>query len=155
MATEIERKFLVVDQSYKKQADGVYCRQGYICAEKERTIRVRIMGDNGYLTLKGPAKNITRPEFEYSIPLKDAEELIENFCRYSLVEKKRYILNHEGKEWAVDEFLGENQGLVIAEIELKNEEESFLYPSWLGKEVTNETRYFNANLAREPFKTWD
>ncbi|MGM0598239.1 MAG: CYTH domain-containing protein [Candidatus Rifleibacteriota bacterium] len=154
MANEIERKFLVVNQDYKNQADGVYCRQGYICAEKEKTIRVRIIGADAYLTLKGPARNITRKEFEYSIPIHDAEELFTNFCQYSLIEKNRYTLNYEGKEWVVDEYFGDNKGLVIAEIELEQEEETFMLPLWAGKEVTNEPRYLNANLARVPFKSW-
>lgn len=154
MATEIERKFLVENQDYKKYAEGIYCCQGYICSEKQRTIRVRIFGDEAFLTLKGQADNITRKEFEYPIPINDAKELMNNFCQYSIIEKKRYIISCKGKEWVVDEFLGDNSGLVVAEIELEKEDETFSLPSWVGKEVTRDPKYLNVCLAKVPFKSW-
>lgn len=155
MGTEIERKFLVDKgkwESAEKPAGTLY-RQGYILAEKYKTIRVRCVGNKGYITIKGQATGISRDEYEYEIPLNDANEMLEKFCG-SVVEKKRYKVMHAGKLWEVDVFEGDNQGLFIAEIELKREDEKFEIPEWAGKEVTGDSRYYNAYLSQNPFKEW-
>lgn len=154
MAIEIERKFLLLDDSYKQLAEGVACCQGYISADPTKTIRVRTMGDKGYLTIKGPTKGIGRLEFEYQIPHSEAIELMEELCLKPLIKKVRYILEYQGSTWEIDEFSEENQGLVVAEIELSDENQKFAKPPWLGKEVTGEKRYYNACLFRTPFSCW-
>ncbi|HOQ75379.1 MAG TPA: CYTH domain-containing protein [Thermoclostridium sp.] len=155
MGKEIERKFLVKDCSYKDKASSckVY-RQGYISVQPDRVIRVRTDGERGYLTLKGPSSGVARLEYEYEIPLPDAEEMLSLMCDKPIIEKRRYIVFHEGVEWEVDEFEGENQGLCIAEIELEQEGQSFSLPPWIGPEVTGDPRYYNANLVKSPYKSW-
>lgn len=155
MGKEIERKFLVEIgkwESAEKPAGTLY-RQGYILAEKCKTIRVRCAGKTGYITIKGQADGISRDEYEYEIPLIDVNEMLEKFCG-SVVEKKRYKFMHADKLWEVDVFEGDNQGLVIAEIELNSEDEKFEIPEWAGKEVTGDSRYYNAYLSLHPFKEW-
>ncbi|WP_028583950.1 CYTH domain-containing protein [Desulfogranum mediterraneum] len=154
MGIEIERKFLVSSEEWRQQGRGkVYC-QGYIHASKERTVRVRLVGDQGYLTIKGASVGPSRMEFEYPIPPEDAMVMLEQLCEPPLIEKKRYLVEHEGFTWEVDEFFGENQGLIVAEIELESEEQSFARPPWLGMEVTDDSRYFNARLASYPYSSW-
>jgi len=153
MSREIERKFLVLNDDYKKETNGILYRQGYLCANPKRTVRVRIVGDTGYLTIKGASKGATHAEFEYSIPKEDAEELL-LLCETPLIEKYRYIIPFKGNTWEVDEFLGENKGLIIAEIELESETQEFELPPWVGVEVTSDPRYYNSNLARFPFSQW-
>ena len=153
MPVEIERKFLVTGTSWR-QANGTRYRQGYLCREKERTVRVRLAGEQeAYLTIKGVTKGISKPEFEYAIPVTDAEELLK-LSNGPVVEKIRHIVIYKGSRWEVDEFLGENAGLVIAEIELGKEDEPFERPGWLGQEVTGDHRYANANLSINPYDTW-
>lgn len=156
MKQEIERKFLVTSESWRAAAGvGLPCRQGYISAEvSEVTVRVRLMGGQGFLTLKGPTNGISRPEMEYEIPATEAEYMLEHFCSGGLVSKVRYILIHNGLRWEIDEFSGENAGLIVAEIELDNENQPFEKPEWLGKEVSLDRRYTNAALARNPFREW-
>jgi adenylate cyclase len=152
MATEIERKFLVTGNQWR-QAKGIRIRQGYLCREKGKTVRVRSAGEKAFLTIKGTRKGISRPEFEYEIPAGDGEDLLK-LCDGPIIEKTRHIVFHKGFNWEVDAFLGENEGLVVAEIELKEEDQLFERPGWVGREVTGDPRYYNANLVSNPYKNW-
>jgi CYTH domain-containing protein len=152
MASEIERKFLVQGDGWRAGARQRLC-QGYLNRDKERTVRVRIAGDEAFLTIKGVTRGATRAEFEYEIPMRDAEQLLE-LSDGPILEKNRHVLVYEGSRWEVDEFVGENAGLVIAEIELQSEDQPFSRPPWLGREVTNDTRYYNSNLAGHPYSAW-
>ena len=152
MSTEIERKFLVHGTDWRQGAP-VRLRQGYLNRDKERTVRVRIAGSRAYLTIKGLTQGVSRPEFEYEIPLQDGEALL-TLCDGVPLEKDRYTLQHAGATWEVDEFLGANAGLVIAEIELKDERQEFERPGWLSSEVTEDPRYFNSSLIAAPYGTW-
>ncbi|HEY2399446.1 MAG TPA: CYTH domain-containing protein [Steroidobacteraceae bacterium] len=152
MASEIERKFLVQGDGWRAGARQRLC-QCYLNRDKERTVRVRIAGDQAFLTIKGVTRGATRAEFEYAIPMQDAEQLLE-LSDGPILEKNRYVLVHEGSRWEVDEFLGDNAGLVIAEIELESEDQPFSRPPWLGQEVTGDSRYYNSNLAGHPYGEW-
>ena len=153
MAIEIERKFLVGDDSWKAVADaGLDCRQGYLDAGQGLTVRVRIMGEKGYLTIKGATTRISRSEFEYEIPVADAEAMLEPCSR--VVEKTRYIIKHAGMVWELDVFHGANAGLIMAEIELESEDQAFELPGWAGQEVSGDPRYFNGYLSVNPFTNW-
>ena len=154
MGIEIERKFLVVNDDYKLNAKSAVFYQGYLSSTKEATVRVRIGGDQGFITVKGKSKGITRAEFEYPIPVDDAKTILDTMCGKSIIHKRRYITVYDGFTWEVDEFYDANQGLVIAEIELTSEEQPFAKPHWLGKEVSNDIRYYNSNLIKHPFKEW-
>ncbi len=154
MGTEIERKFLVISDQWRSQAVGQLYRQGYIVAEPEKTVRVRIVGDRGYLTIKGKTTRITRLEFEYEIPLNNAEQLLDNLCQPPLIEKMRYTLAIGNLVWEIDEFMGENSGLILAEVELENEDQSIAKPDWVGEDVSQDIRYYNANLSKFPFSQW-
>jgi CYTH domain-containing protein len=145
MGVEIERKFLVTGTEWKT-GDGVPIRQGYLNRDKERTIRVRIAGLRAFIAIKGITRGSSRAEFEYEIPVSDAEELLP-ICEGMIIEKTRYTIAHAGSTWEIDEFSGANSGLVIAEIELQSVDEVFRKPLWLGKEVTDDVRYYNANLS--------
>lgn len=153
MGVEIERKFLVTGTAWR-QGSGTRLSQGYLNRDKLRTVRVRVAGDKGFLTIKGETRGASRAEFEYDIPLSDAERMLQ-LCDGPVVEKLRYVVVHGDHTWEVDEFLGENQGLVVAEIELGSESEAFQKPEWVGAEVTTDPRYFNSNLATKPYRTWD
>jgi adenylate cyclase len=153
MGTEIERKFLVHGTQWR-QGVGVPFSQGYLNRDKERTVRVRIAGDKAFLTIKGISRGATRAEFEYEIPVADAEHLLQ-MSDGPIVQKTRYFVVHDGSTWEVDEFHGDNAGLVIAEIELTSEDQPFTRPSWLGNEVTHDSRYFNSSLATHPYSKWD
>jgi len=155
MANEIERKFKVTSDKYKKLCKPLHCKQGYLDIQNEPLVRVRIMGKNAYLTLKGKNEGIRRLEFEYEIPVLDAEELLSNFCSTTLIEKNRYILSIEKTIWEVDEFLGENSGLVIAEVELLSENANFYKPNWIGQEVSHDTKYYNYKLVKYPYSKWN
>jgi CYTH domain-containing protein len=155
MAKEIERKFLVKDESFKLFSTGVLYRQGYLNRDKERTVRVRVAGDQAYITIKGVTNGMERLEFEYMIPMKDANELLETVCIKPLIEKFRYKFVSDGHVWEVDEFIGDNKGLTVAEVELQSAEEKVDLPDWVGKEVTGDVRYYNSNLVINPFKEWD
>lgn len=154
MGIEIERKFLVVNDTYKNTVRRSLLRQGYLSAESGRTVRVRTDGQKGFITIKGKTDSFSREEYEYEIPLSDARRLLDNLCIRPLIEKTRYFLNYMGNEWVVDEFSGVNKGLVVAEIELESEEQDFDRPDWLGSEVTLDRRYFNSNLVKKPYKEW-
>ena len=153
---EIERKFLVAGDSYKETATShIHMAQGYICRESGRTVRVRRAGDLGWLTIKGPSagNGLSRFEWETEIAAGDAEDLMK-LCQAGIIEKIRHIVPFEGHVFEVDEFLGANLGLTVAEIELENESEPFSRPEWLGEEVTGDRRYYNSMLAAAPFSTW-
>jgi len=153
MGKEIERKFLVKGDAWRALAKGVGYRQGYLSTVKERTVRVRTMGDKGYLTIKGVTIGASRLEFEYEIPIADANPLLE-MCEQPLVEKARYKIPQGAFTWEIDEFAGVNQGLIVAEIELPSEDQEFSRPEWIGAEVTGDPRYFNSNLIAHPFTKW-
>jgi len=152
MPTEIERKFLVTGTQWR-QVSGVRICQGYLNRDKERTVRVRIAGDNAWLTIKGVSRGAARLEFEYAIAPAEAEQLLA-LCDGPVIQKIRHTLPYKGFTWEVDEFLEENAGLVVAEIELIAEDQPFERPAWLGREVTDDPRYFNANLAVHPYREW-
>ena len=153
MATEVERKFLVTGTAWR-QVTGVPFSQGYLNRDKERIVRVRVAGKRAFITIKGLTTGATRAEFEYEIPVADAEQLL-TLSDGPVVEKVRRVIVHEGSTWEVDEFLGENAGLVVAEIELKAKSQSFSRPEWIGREVTDDSRYFNSSLATLPYSKWD
>lgn len=154
MAKEIERKFLVKGDDWRKLAKGTHYRQGYLSTVKERTVRVRTIDDKGFLTIKGITVGATRTEYEYEIPAKDANAMLDDLCEKPLIEKYRYKIDFNGFIWELDEFEGENQGLIVAEIELNDENEKFDIPEWIGEEVTGDPRYFNSNLTKQPYTTW-
>jgi len=153
MAQEIEHKFLVTDSSCISGAAGFRWRQAYLSRAPERTVRVRIGSETAFLTIKGRPRGAVRDEFEYPIPPNDAEQIL-SMCDGFVVEKTRYLIKYAGHTWEVDVFHGENEGLVLAEIELSKEGEPFELPPWVGKEVTNDNRYHNAALSAFPFRQW-
>jgi adenylate cyclase len=155
MSIEIERKFLVKGDIWRSLSVGQLYRQGYIITQDGlTTVRVRIVGDTGYLTIKGKAEGISRTEFEYQIPLEDATIMLETLCKKPLIEKIRHCISLDGLIWEVDEFLGDNQGLIMAEIELEQEDQAIIIPHWIGEEVTGDKRYYNVNLQKLPYKMW-
>lgn len=154
MAREIERKFLVKSDAWKNGRQGLYCRQGYLVTGEEVTVRVRILDGEGFLTIKGRTEGIARDEFEYRIPLEDARAMLRSMSSGGIVEKIRYHIEVNGFTWDVDEFLGESSGLVLAEVELEDEDQVPEFPDWLGQEVTGDVRYYNAYLAGNPFSAW-
>ncbi|WP_448563384.1 CYTH domain-containing protein [Trichothermofontia sp.] len=154
MAIEIERKFLVQGDAWRSLAVGVLYQQGYISRGNGRTVRVRRAGEQAYLTIKGPSIGISRSEFEYEIPVADAEIMLTTLCDRPLIEKKRYRIPINDLVWEVDEFLGDNQGLILAEVELQQADQRIPLPTWIGPEVSGDPRYFNANLVAHPFTQW-
>lgn len=154
MPIEIERKFLLKDNSWKASAGkGVLIVQGYLSTAPERTVRVRIYGDQGFLTIKGKSSGISRAEFEYPIPSEEAKELL-LLCEYPPIEKYRFKIERDGLVWELDEFFGANEGLLLAEVELVSEDQKILLPEWLGEEVSGDHRYYNSSLALHPFSKW-
>jgi len=149
---EIERKFLV-KKNWRPSGTGIRYKQGYLCKEPEKTVRVRISPDTAWLSIKGAMRGISRPEYEYTIPPDEGRELLA-LCQPYVVDKTRYRINHAGMIWEVDVFHGANQGLILAEIELEDEQQTFLKPDWVGMDVSHDKRYFNSYLARHPFNTW-
>jgi CYTH domain-containing protein len=155
MAREIERKFLVRQAAWHPDpARGTRYRQGYLSTEPARVVRVRAAGEHGYLTIKGLTRGIERSEFEYEIPLRDAHAMLDTLCVRPLVEKTRFREEVGGLMWEVDVFDGENAGLVMAEVELPSPDTPISAPPWLGDEVSHDERYFNSNLARNPYREW-
>jgi adenylate cyclase len=152
---EIERKFLLHGQAWRQLGEPVLLRQGYLSSDPARTVRVRIEGVRGTITIKGKNAGATRAEWEYDIPVGEAAELLDTLCERPLIEKYRRRIAHAGHTWEVDEFLGENAGLAVAEIELASEDEAFDRPGWIGEEVTGDARYYNSNLIRTPFSHWN
>lgn len=154
MGIEIERKFLLANTDWESLVSKkIQIRQGYLNSDSERTVRVRITNDDAFLTIKSKSENISRAEFEYKIPFDEASELL-LLCEKPLIEKTRNIVVFENHIWEIDVFEGENKGLTLAEIELKSENEKFSKPNWIGKEVSDDNRYYNSNLIKNPFKAW-
>ena len=155
MAIEIERKFLVLENTWQNKAlPGVRCLQGYLLESDHLLIRVRLYDQQGFLAVKARKSGFSRFEYEYEIPSGEAEEMLVALCLQPLIEKTRYELIYEGHCWEIDVFSGLNQGLVVAEIELTHEEETFIKPPWAGLEVTHDPRYLNVNLVKCPYRTW-
>jgi CYTH domain-containing protein len=154
MGIEIERKFLLAGDGWRGLGTPTLMRQGYLVADAVRTVRVRIEGERAVITVKGKSTGASRGEWEYDIPVPDAAELLDGLCEQPLVEKVRHRIDHAGHVWEVDEFLGLNAGLVVAEIELQSEEETFDRPDWIGMEVTGQQRYYNSSLIRRPYSIW-
>jgi adenylate cyclase len=154
MGKEIERKFLVDVARWKPAGAGVHFKQGYLNTDKERVVRVRIEGDVAKLTVKGANKGISRSEFEYKIPVDDAGAMLDNLCEKPLIDKHRHTEVHLGKTWEIDVFHGDNEGLVVAEIELSAEDEQFGKPAWALADVSADPRYFNSNLLKNPYRNW-
>lgn len=154
MGVEIERKFLLRGDGWRALGEPVLQRQGYLSSHSERVVRVRIEGALAMLTIKSRNVGASRGEWEYPIPIDEAQVLLDTVCEQPVIEKFRRRILHDGMCWEVDQFLGANQGLVVAEIELGSEDQAFSKPDWVGAEVTGEARYYNANLIRHPFSSW-
>ena len=155
MGKEVERKFLLKGGGWRRLAKGVLYCQGYLSTVNERIVRVRAIGEEGFLTIKGVAAGATRSEYEYKIPVADAIEMLSNLCEKPLIEKNRYKIKAGPVTWEVDEFLGDNRDLIVAEVELRDEKQAVDLPTWIGREVTGEPRYYNSNLTKFPFTKWD
>lgn len=154
MASEIERKFLVCADAWRSLATPVLFRQGYLSLDKDRTVRVRIAGERAWLTVKGLTKGISRNEFEYEIPLADASQMLDEMAVGGVSAKFRYTFKYDLNTWEIDEFLEDNLGLIVAEIELEYQDQIIQLPPWIGEEVSGDSRYFNSNLIRNPYKNW-
>jgi adenylate cyclase len=155
MAVEIERKFLLKNDSWRDTVvESVYFKQGYLIGSEKASVRVRIEGELANINIKSATVGITRKEFEYSIPLADADEILNALCEKNFIEKIRHYVYIDEHKWEIDEFKAENMGLVVAEIELKDEHEKFIQPAWLGKEVSTEKKYYNSLLVNNPYKNW-
>lgn len=153
MGREVERKFLTKDASWRRHAGaGVHYRQGYLCLDAERSVRVRVGGGKAVITIKGRPEGDARDEFEYPIPVEDGTQIIERMCVKPIIEKTRYKIQRDGLTWEIDEFSSENEGLVIAEVETS--ERDIPRPSWVGEEVTSDSRYANVNLVKQPYSQW-
>lgn len=155
MGKEIERKFLVKGDAWRALAKGKHYRQGYLNSIKERTVRIRTIDDKAFLTVKGPTVGVTRLEFEYPIPFEDCTAMLDSLAEKPIIEKSRYKIPMGNHVWEIDEFFGVNEGLIVAEIELASEDEAFEKPEWIGEEVSGDPRYFNSNLVKNPFTTWN
>lgn len=154
MGVEIERKFLVEGEAWRTLGQSTLLRQGYLSLDPARTVRVRIDGEQAFITIKGKSVGASRGEWEYPIPVLEAAELLDGLCQQPLVEKVRHRIASGPHTWEVDEFLGANAGLVVAEIELGSEDEAFEKPDWIGREVTGDARYFNSRLISHPYSQW-
>ncbi|MBD2530989.1 CYTH domain-containing protein [Nostoc flagelliforme FACHB-838] len=154
MAKEIERKYLVLGDSWRGLAEGSVYRQGYIATQDKVAVRIRVVGKKSYLTIKGPSIKYSRLEFEYPIPVEDAQEMLETLCERPFIEKVRYKIEWRGLIWEIDEFDGVNKGLILAEVELSDENQQIELPTWIGQEVSDDARYFNSNLVKHPFSQW-
>ena len=155
MAKEIERKFLVKGDAWRHLAEGVRYRQGYLNSQKERTVRIRTVGDKAVITVKGVTVGCTRLEFEYPIPYADCESMLDSLAEKPLIDKTRYRIPMGEFVWEIDEFHAENDGLIVAEIELPDEDTPFERPEWIGEEVSSDPRYYNSNLVAHPYSTWE
>lgn len=155
MALEIERKYLIDLEKISPLENGIRIKQGYLSTDKNAVVRVRVKNDKAYLTIKGSNSGIARLEFEYEIPLDEANEMLEKLCQKPVIDKTRYLINHENHTWEVDVFYGDNEGLVVAEVELSSEDEHINLPIWIKEEVSHDDRYFNSNLMKLPFKDWE
>ncbi|MBN2437909.1 MAG: CYTH domain-containing protein [Deltaproteobacteria bacterium] len=154
MGREIERKFLVKGDSWRALAKGTACRQGYLNSAKERIVRIRTIGNEAFLTIKGPSVGAIRSEYEYEIPLADCNAMLDTLAEKPIIEKKRYKVPFAGLTWEIDEFFGDNAGLIVAEVELESEGQILRKPEWAADEVTGDPRYFNSNLIGHPYARW-
>lgn len=154
MAHEIEHKYLVDLSRWRPAGEGVSYRQGYLASDKACVVRVRIAGDEAFITIKGPSEGLTRLEFEYPVPVADAEVMLERLAQGPLIEKTRHKESHAGHTWEIDVFHGDNEGLVVAEVEVDDADEAIERPDWVLAEVSDDPRYFNNNLVANPYKTW-
>ena len=155
MAVEIEHKFLVRDERWRREVErSVRMRQGYLTSDARCSVRVRVAGDQGHLNVKSGTLGIQRSEYEYPIPLAEAEEILDTLCEQPLLEKTRHFVRFGGHLWEIDEFEGDNAGLIVAEVELSRTDEPFDRPDWLGEDVSHDIRYYNSQLARHPYRTW-
>lgn len=155
MAVEIEHKFLVRDERWRREVErSVRMRQGYLTSDARCSVRVRVAGEQGYLNVKSGTLGIQRSEYEYPIPLAEAEEILDTLCEQPLLEKTRHFVRFGGHLWEIDEFEGDNAGLIVAEVELSRIDEPFDQPDWLGANVSHDIRYYNSQLARHPYRTW-
>lgn len=155
MGIEIEKKFLLANNDWRQQVvKSIKFRQGYLVGSDKASVRVRIQGDQANINIKGATLGIRRQEFEYSIPMEDADELLSTLCDKPLIEKTRNYITSGKHTWEIDEFSGDNQGLIVAEIELSDEAEDFELQDWLGEEVSEDTRYYNSMLIKNPYKNW-
>ncbi len=154
MNQEIERKFLVHQNQLPPLSGGEPILQGYVAVDGHKSVRVRIRNKQAYLTVKGERRGASRPEYEYPLPVQDAEQMIQELCSERIVEKTRYKINFQGHVWEVDVFHRENDGLVLAEVELDHEGVNFELPEWAGEDVTDDDRFYNMNLARNPYTGW-
>jgi adenylate cyclase len=155
MATEIEHKFLIINDNWRDHADeGIYMVQGYMGSNEKSSIRIRINGDSANLNIKGKTIGIQRSEYDYPIPVVEAKEILETLCDKPFIEKTRFHVMHDGHEWEIDVFAGDNEGLVVAEIELNSIDEEFSLPDWAGEDVSDDPRYYNICLVTHPYKDW-
>lgn len=155
MGIEIERKFLVRDDRWRQQVErSARMRQGYLTSDARCSVRVRVAGEQGFLNIKSGTLGIRRSEYEYAIPLAEAEEILDALCEKPLLEKTRHYVRHGQHVWEIDEFAGDNAGLIVAEVELKHPDEPFARPDWVGEDVSHDIRYYNSRLVRHPYKTW-
>jgi len=155
MATEIERKFLILNQDWQEYTKSeLHIVQGYLATNEFSSTRIRIQNDKANINIKSATLGITRTEFEYSIPVGDARLMLEDLCIKPVIEKTRFTVEHMGHAWEIDVFSGDNEGLIVAEIELSSPDEAFEKPSWIGEEVSNDARYYNACLVNNPYKNW-
>lgn len=155
MATEIERKFLLVSDEWRALVrHSESFRQGYLNSSKRASVRVRIADGQATLNIKGMTIGVQRPEYEYDLPLQDASELLDQLCERPLIEKTRHFVEFGGKTWEIDEFHGDNQGLIVAEVELEAADETIIMPTWAGKDVSHLPRYYNVSLTQHPFSQW-
>lgn len=156
MALEVEHKFLLANEDWRERVErSVYYKQGYLGGSALNSIRVRISDSKAWLNIKSATLGTYRQEFEYEIPLVDATTILDELCHKPLIEKIRHFVSHENHLWEIDEFFGDNAGLIVAEIELSQIGESFVRPAWIGEEVTHDLRYYNNNLVKNPYKDWD
>lgn len=155
MGTEIEKKYLIVSDDWRKHADtGIYMVQGYMSSNEKSSVRIRINGDSANLNIKSKTIGIQRSEYDYVIPVDEAKEILETLCDKPFIEKTRFLVMHEGHEWEIDVFAGDNDGLIVAELELDSIDEKFALPDWIGDDVSNDPRYYNVCLVTHPFKDW-
>ena len=154
MAKEIERKFLIDISGVKSIGSGSWIKQGYISTTDNTAVRIRVTGTVAYLTLKGENQGATRPEFEYEIPIEDANEIIKELCSGPVIDKTRYLVEYGSHTWEIDVFHGDNDGLIVAEVELESETEEVDLPKWVINEVTGEVKYYNTSLLDNPFNKW-
>ena len=156
MALEVEHKFLLTNENWRAQVDhSVHYKQGYLSSSPMSSVRVRISASQAWLNIKSATIGTSRQEYEYEIPLTDANAILDELCHKPLVEKVRHFVYQDQHVWEIDEFMGDNAGLIVAEIELSQIGELFVKPAWIGEEVTADLRYYNNNLTKNPYKDWD